>query len=65
MPSVGTYSQLATQKKKVTATPTVHERFGPDSFQHTEKNDKKENSSSMRYEMSKWNFGDAVLVMTD
>ena len=49
----------------MTATPTVHERFGPDSFQHTEKNDKKENSSAMRYEMSKWNFGDAVLVMTD
>ena len=44
-------------------TPTVHERLNADSWimllQHTEK---KENSSSKRYEMSKWSFGDAVLV---
>ena len=55
--------------KKVTATTTVHERLGPDSWgaeeilmmliQHTEK---KENSSSKRYEMCKLSFGDAILV---
>ena len=63
MPSIGRHTQ-----KKVKVTPTVHERFGPDSWgaeklimliQHTEK---KENASSKKYEMVKLSFGDAILV---
>ena len=62
MPSIGRHTW-----KEMTATPTVHEPLGPDSWgaeemiiliQHTEK---KENSSK-RYEMIKLSFGDAILV---
>ena len=63
MLSIGSYTQ-----KKVTATSAVHERLNPDS-QIAEENDyvnsayrEKENSSSKRYESSKWSFGDAALV---
>ena len=63
MLSVGSYTQ-----KKVTATPTVHERLSPASWIAKEIDyvnsayREKENSSSKRYETSKWSFGDAVLV---
>ena len=61
MPSIGRHTQ-----KNVTVTPTVHECLAPNSWgaeendmsiQHTEK---KENSSSKRYEMTKLSFGDAI-----
>ena len=63
MLSVGSYTQ-----KKVTATPTVHERLSPASWIAEEIDyvnsayREKENSSSKRYESSKWSFGDAALV---